>query len=97
MLRAMPINPHKVNRSLLIVIFSIARIAAGIFMIYGQFAFAEHGTFYGFFWPHNVHDVLANFRTISLFVSAAWLIQSGIWGNKPASHTEDKPSDNKES
>ena len=79
----MRVNSHKRNNSLAMIAFGAVRVVLGIFVIWGQFVWAERGTFYGFLWPYSFHDLLANLRTMGLFVAAGWLIYTGLWGEKP--------------
>lgn len=60
-------------------------------MILGQLVFAEQGTFYDFLWPHSLHDLLANWRTIVLFVVAGWLIYTGSWRTKSGGEANATP------
>jgi hypothetical protein len=87
----MRVNSHKRRYALATIAFGVAKVVVGLFMIWGQFVFAERGTFYGFSWPHSLHDLLADWRTIVLFVVAGWLIYTGLWGTKPKDHANTPP------
>jgi hypothetical protein len=87
----MRVNTHKKRHALATISFGVVKVVVGLFMIWGQWVFAERGTLYGFYWPHSLHDLLANWRTIVLFVVAGWLIYTGIWGTKPKDHTTTLP------
>ena len=83
---------HKRGNTLASTTFGLLKAVVGLFMIWGQFVFAERGTFYGFSWPNSLHDLLADWRTIVLFVVAGWLLYTGISGIKPKQHANTPPA-----
>jgi hypothetical protein len=78
----MDINTRKAASGLRLTAFSLGRVFMGIFLLWGQYEFQEPGTIYGFLLPQNLHEWLIDCRTVSLFIVAAWLIRTGLWGDK---------------
>ena len=79
----METNDKKAVYALGAIGFGIFRLLPGLGLLLRQIAFQKPGTVYGFVWPWNIDNFLADVQTVCVFIGAVWLIRSGIWGEKP--------------